>query len=193
MFFDAKILTALLFIALCLINIFAIKTRTSTIAALILAHLTLILFFSLTITNYNSFKEIVLTLIAYLMTVLFLITNYDSIKKINHKSLQIKPSGYIKICASFVFFIIFSCTLYLTNSAFYSMKNIRNNQETLASIDPTPPSSEPSERKKTRLKKKLSENFLLKRSSDVILIIVATTSIILLLRRKKHIAEHESL
>ena len=189
MFFDAKILTSLLFITLCLVTIFAVKTRTSTISTLIVAHLTLILFFSLTIANYNSFKEIVLTLIAYLMTVLFLITKYDTIKKNDDAPLQIKPSLYIKIFAGFVFFMVFSSMLYLTNSAFYSMKNIRNNQEAQIHLNPTPLSSEPSERKKIRLKKKLSENFLLKRSSDVILIIIATTSIILLLRRKKNTIE----
>lgn len=187
MIFDAKILALLLFIALCIATIFAVKTRTSTIASLIIAHLTLILFFSLTITNYNSFKEIVLMMIAYLMIVLFLITNYDSTKKISGKPLQIKPYNYIKIFAGFVFFITFSCLLYLTNSAFYSMKNIRHNQESQIQLEPTPLSDDIMERKKIRLKKKLSENFLLKRSSDVILVIVAASSIILLLQRRKNI------
>ena len=122
------------------------------------------------------------------MMVLFLITNYDSTKETSDKPLQIKPSGYIRIFAGFVFFIIFSCMLYLTNSAFYSMKNIRNNQEAQMQLEPTPLSSDDiTERKKIRLKKKLSENFLLKRSSDVILIIVATSSIILLLQRRKNV------
>jgi len=183
--FDTKILVSLLFIAICIATIFAVRSRTSAIATLIIAHLTLILFFSLTITNYNSFKEIVLTLIAYLMIVIFLITNYDTIKNNDDKPLQIGSSSYIKILAGFVFFMIFSCALYLTNSAFYSMKNIRNNPETRMEIAPL--LSDISERKRMRLKKKLSENFLLKHSSDVILIIVATSSIILLLRRKKNI------
>ncbi len=189
MFFDAKILAALLFIALCIIAIFAVRTRTTTVATLIVAHLTLILFFGLTITNYNSFKEIVLTLISYLIVVLFLITTYDAAKTNDDESLQIKPPAYIKIFAGFVFFIIFSCTLYLANGVFYSMKNIRNNQETQAQVDPAPPPLDLVERKKMRLQKKLGENFLLKRSSDVILIIVATTSIILLVRRKKNAAK----
>lgn len=189
MLFDPKIFTALLFIALSIITIFGVKTRTSTVSTLIIAHLSLILFFSLTITNYNSFKEIVLTLIAYLMTVLFLITKYDTLPKINDEPLQIKTSFYIKICAGFVFFMAFFAMLYLANSAVYSMKNIRNSQELQAQPSLTPISLELSERKKIRLKKKLSENFLLKRSSDIILIIIATTSISLLLRRKKNIIE----
>lgn len=185
MIFDTKILAAFLFIALSLATIFYVKTRTSTIATLIIAHLTLVLFFSLTITNYNSFKEIVLTLIAYLMMVLFLITTYDTIKQHSHEPLRIKDPIYKKFFAAFVFFMIFSAALYLASNAFYSMKNIRNNQETQLQLEPLPISSDVSERKKIRLKKKLSENFLLKRSSDVILIIVATTSIILLLQRRR--------
>ena len=187
MFFDAKILTSLLFVTLCVIAIFTIRTRTSTIATLIIAHLTLILFFGLTITNYNSFKEVVLTLIAYLMVVLFLITTYDRAQKISDKPLQIKPSGYVKFFAGLIFFIIFSCMLYLANGTFYSMKNIRNSQEIQTQSGPEPLPLDISERKKIRLKKKLNDNFLLKRSSDMILIIVATSSIILLLQRKRNI------
>jgi len=127
------------------------------------------------------------------MMVLFLITNYDTQKKDDDEPIKTKAPSHIKIFAGFVFFIIFSCMLYITSNAFYAMKNIRNKQETEIQIEPTPISTEISERKKTRLKKKLSENFLLKRSSDVILIIVVTTSIILLLQRKRNIATKDSV
>jgi amino acid transporter len=79
MFFDAKILVALVFVAINFLIIFAIRTRTTTVTTLIIAHLILVLFLSLSISNYNSFKEVVLALIAYSMVVLFLISHHNQI------------------------------------------------------------------------------------------------------------------
>ena len=185
--FDTQLLPLLLFVFISIGIIFAAKTRISTIALLIAAHLSLILFFSLAIANYSHLKEAVLTLIAYLMLVLFLIANYGAEKENRDRPLQIKSRSYIKIFAGFAFFMIFSCALYLVNNVFYSMKNSRNNREVHVGLEPERPTIDAAQRKKNRLKKELSENFLFKHSSGVILTIVFATSISLLLQHKKNI------
>lgn len=79
MIFDAKILAALVFVIISLLIIFSIKSRTTAVITLIIAHLVLVLFLSLSISNYNSFKELVLGLVAYSMVLLFLISNHNPI------------------------------------------------------------------------------------------------------------------
>ena len=185
MLFDAKLLAALLFILLNLATLFIVKTRTNTISTLIIAHLSLILFFSLTVTNYNSFKEIVLTLIAYLMMVLFLITSYNSTPDEADRASKIKPSLAMIFFGGSFAFIVFCGTLYLTNISIKSIKPVETTLREQLVDEAVPQISDTSERKKLRLSKKLHDNFLLKRSSDVILIIVATTSGLLLLRRRR--------
>lgn len=76
---DGKFLTLLIFIIINLLIIFSVKTRTTIVTSLIIVHLIAVLFFSLSISNYNSFKEIVLALIVYSMVILFLISNYNPI------------------------------------------------------------------------------------------------------------------
>ncbi len=79
MFFEAKFLTLLVFIVLNLLILFVVKTRTTIVISLIVAHLIAVLFFSLSIANFNSFKELVLGLIIYSMVLLFLISNFNSV------------------------------------------------------------------------------------------------------------------
>ncbi len=87
MFFDAKIIVALAFVVLSFLAIFFVRTRTTVVTTLIIAHLVLILFLSLSITSYHSFKEIVLALVAYSMVLLYLISNtnpiFSSVEKIS--------------------------------------------------------------------------------------------------------------
>jgi len=184
MSFDAKLFATLIFIALSLATLFAVKTRTNTIATLIITHLSLILFLSLTITNYIAFKEIVLMLIIYLMMVLFIIINHNSSIRNTYEPSKSKASIAIIFGGIFAF-VIFCGTLYLTN---ISLKSIRPLEikpiEDVANMNP-PQTLSIEDRKKLRLSKKLHDNFLLKRSSDVILIIIATASGILLLQRRK--------
>lgn len=90
MFFDAKFFTALAFIVINFLILFVVKTRTTTVTSLIMAHLIAVLFFSLTISNYNSFKEIVLALIIYSMVILFLISNYNSANFVSDEVTKIK-------------------------------------------------------------------------------------------------------
>ena len=193
MSFDAKLFAALIFIALSLATLFAVRSRTNTIATLIIAHLCFILFLSLTITNYNSFKEIVLTLIAYLMMVLFLITNNNADIDTLLPPSDSKPSWAVIIFGSAFAFIVFCGILYLTNISLKSVKPIETALREQLVDEIQPPVLTIDERKKLRLSKKLHDNFLLKRSSDVILIIVATTSGLLLLRRRRNNVESFNL
>lgn len=92
MLLDAKFFTLLTFIIINFLILFAVKTRTTTVTSLIIAHLVAVLFFSLSISNYNSFKEIVLALIVYSMVILFLISNYNPIYLVNKEEVKTKHS-----------------------------------------------------------------------------------------------------
>lgn len=89
---DAKFFTLITFIIINFLILFAVKTRTTTVTSLIIAHLVAVLFFSLSISNYNSFKEIVLALIIYSMVILFLISNYNPIYLANKEKVKNKYS-----------------------------------------------------------------------------------------------------
>ncbi|MFM7702722.1 MAG: hypothetical protein ACKO6C_04615 [Alphaproteobacteria bacterium] len=58
--------------------LFFIKTRTNRIIALISSHLAIILLFDIYLNSFNNFKEIVLVITIYSMTVLFLISDNKS-------------------------------------------------------------------------------------------------------------------
>lgn len=79
MIFDGKFLTILVFIAVNFLLIFFVKTRTSIVISLIIAHLFAVLFFSMSISSFVLFKEMVLVLIAYFAAILFLISNNNPI------------------------------------------------------------------------------------------------------------------
>lgn len=120
MFFDPKFLTLLTFIAINLLILFVVKTRTTAITSLIISHLIAVLFFSLSIANYNSFKEIVLALIVYSMVILFLISNYNPTEKKGAKSRAIK--NYF--ASSFFISVIFFTVLTIFLSLFFIAKNV---------------------------------------------------------------------
>lgn len=79
MFFDAKIIVALVFVVMSFLAIFLVRTRTTVVTTLIITHLVLVLFLSLSVASYHSFKEIVLALVAYSMVLLYLISNNNPI------------------------------------------------------------------------------------------------------------------
>ncbi len=191
MIFDLKLLVALIFISLSFVTIFAVKTRVNIISTLIITHLVLILFLSLTVTNYNSFKEVVLTLIAYLMGVLFLIANYTGKLKKEKTSGAKKSFPYLKIIAtSAIIITVFLGSFYLAKTSLLNMADLTESTLlTQLQNNAQPQSFDVAAYKKNRLKKKLNDNFLLKRSSDVILIIVALSSALLLLKTKKQVQE----
>jgi len=120
MIIDAKFLTLLTFIVINFLILFVIKTRTTIVTSLIIAHLIAVLFFSLSISNYNSFKEIVLALIIYSMVILFLVSNYNPIYLAGNETNKEKESR-IKM-----FFVPMMCliVLMLFCSLFFVAENI---------------------------------------------------------------------
>jgi hypothetical protein len=120
MFLDPKFLTLLTFIAINLLILFVVKTRTTAITSLIISHLIVVLFFSLSIANYNSFKEIVLALIVYSMVILFLISNYNPTETNSAKSHAIK--NYF--ASSFFISVIFFTVLTIFLSLVFIAKNV---------------------------------------------------------------------
>ncbi len=114
MIIDAKFLTLLVFIAINFLILFKIKTRTTIVTALIISHLMAVLFFSISISNYNSFKEIVLALIIFSMVILFLVSNYNPIYLANAEVPKLKlfalVAPLVAIIVVVVFVAIFSIT-----------------------------------------------------------------------------------
>ena len=139
MSFDAKFFTLLAFIIINFLILFLVKTRTTTITSIIIAHLVAVLFFSLSISNYNSFKEIVLALIIYSMVVLFLISNYDQSDQKDDKTNKIKDWRLVMLFKASVgiivilFFIsLFSVTKNITKiSEIINEKKFNRQNETM--------------------------------------------------------------
>jgi hypothetical protein len=204
MLFEPKILVILLFIIINFLIIFVVKTRTTATISLIITHLILVLFLSISIASYQSFKEIILALVVYLMVILSLISNHNKSYLANHQ--------YYKSTAIFLIFIvpaIMICvaSFYLAKSTIPIANLVKEKQAAqnigvanvnligddfsgggnVSSINNLKsPDNDNSlsnnDYKMTNLKKKLSDNFLLKRSSDVILIIAGFVAGLLLLR-----------
>lgn len=114
MFFDIKLLVILIFIVISFLIIFLVQTRTTTVTSLIIAHLVLVLFLSLSIPNYNNFKEIVLALVAYSMVILFLISNYNPIfisDLAPHKTTRVWQNftkiAIVAVSVMVIFFVLF--------------------------------------------------------------------------------------
>jgi hypothetical protein len=120
MLIDTKFFTLLAFIVINFLILFAVKTRTTTIISLIIAHLVAVLFFSLSISNYNSFKEIVLALIIYSMVILFLISNYVAIFSVDEVASKIKARWQ----KYFSYFAVFSIVMIAFLVIFFIAKDI---------------------------------------------------------------------
>lgn len=208
---DGRLLTLLAFIVINFLILFVVKTRTTTVISLIIAHLIAVLFFSLSISNYDSFKEIVLGLIIYSMVTLFLVSNYNPIhldgEEDDNKNLRMKIMTVCMACI--IVFIVFILTFWIAkniasvNASVIAKKaairqaetklNVPKNLAATTLLLSQKPQSkwikerlespEISHRKKERLRRSLADNFLLKRSSDVILIIVALSVVLMLLRK----------
>ena len=177
--FDGKFLTILAFAVINFAILFIVKTRTSLVISVIIAHLVAIVFFAISISNYESFREITLAFVIYSMVILFLISNYGSILVETNKEKTSKRdflfNKIIYLIALVAFFLIFSVTK--------DASEMRD--QALISKDPPMKAQSYDEVKKAIMRNKLRDNFLLKRSSDVILIIVAASTIMLLLSKKE--------
>ena len=107
---DGKFFTILAFIIINLLIVGTVKTRTTIVTSLILAHLMAVLFFSLSISNYNSFKEIVLALIVYSMVILFLISNYNPIYLVGDEMIKIngwRQKAVVFSSVAIIFAVVF--------------------------------------------------------------------------------------
>jgi len=133
----AQFSTLLIFIITNFSILFLVRTRTTTITSLIIAHLITVLFFSLSIPNYNLFKEIVLTLIIYSMVILFLISNYNPIYSNAENSSKFKFSrqkltlfSSVFLALSTIFFLLFFLTKNLSPIAnsVHDKKFIKQNE-----------------------------------------------------------------
>jgi hypothetical protein len=177
--FDAKFFTILVFVVINFFILFIVKTRTTLVISVIITHLIAILFFSLSIVNYDAFKEITLSLILYSMVILFLISNYGTITVNDEDSGESRRhiffNGVICVIAAAVFLLLIN----VVKNVGDSRKSPVFMQEQGTKI------SDYNSMKKARMRDKLLDNFLLKRSSDVILIIVAASTTLLLLSRKE--------
>lgn len=208
---DGKLLVLLAFIVINFLILFVVKTRTTTVISLIIAHLIAVLFFSLSISNYDSFKEIVLGLIIYSMVTLFLVSNYRPIhlEEEANKNKDLRVKILTIFTAGTIVFIVFILTFWIAKNissvggeVAAKQMEMRQSQTTVAIpkhvaetqrllsykesgkwIKEKPHAPEISSGKKERMSRNLQDNFLFKRSSDVILIIVAFSVILMLLRR----------
>lgn len=196
---DGKLITILLFAAINFSILFIVKSRTAAVIGLITSHLAAIIFFSLSIANYNIFEEITLALIVYSMTTLFLISNHNQLHLGDEENTQTKNSKSSKIFV-FAFLISFLAVFLAFFLIIKKLPEISQNsapellfwsEEKLAETNFTQNSSRLEndelflKRKKARLRNKLSDNFLLKRSSDVILISAFLIAMSLILSSKK--------
>lgn len=125
---DAKFFTLLVFIAINFSIIFAVRTRTTTITSIIITHLVMVLFFSLSISNYNSFKEIVLALIAYSMVILFLISNYNITGSDSVALNKVRPRWSILVFSSAMILVstIFLALLFVTANVTKIAESVRD-------------------------------------------------------------------
>lgn len=181
--FDAKFFTLLVFVVINFFILFIVKTRTSLVITVIIAHLVAVLFFSLSIENYAAFREITLALIVYSMVILFLISNYGSIVVDGVDEKKDKQNFIIKAATCFVASAIFLLLLIVVKNVSDLNKNTKiasnKDKQELSRLDNYPSI------KTVGLQAKLEDNFLLKRSSDVILIIVAASTLLLLISKKE--------
>lgn len=113
MIFDAKILVALVFIVISFLIISSVKTRTTAVTTLIIAHLILVLFLSLAISSYNSFKEIVLALVVYSMVLLFLISNHNPIFSVEENKVLQRRSKWSLLYFPLISLVIATITVAL--------------------------------------------------------------------------------
>ena len=115
--FDGKFFTILAFAVVNFLILFIVKTRTSLVISVIIAHLISIVFFAVSISNYESFREITLAFVIYSMVILFLISNYGLIaveaNKLVKSKLDFLFSGLIYLIALVAFFLIFLVSLML--------------------------------------------------------------------------------
>lgn len=181
--FDAKSLTVLVFVLINLSILFFVKTRTSLVISVIIAHLVAVLFFSISIANYNSFREITLALIVYSMVILFLISNYGLIVVETEKK-----SKRRNIIFNTIIYLVAIIAFYLVFLVIENIDKARDQSvisDGIDAVEVVDNNKNYEAMKHAQMRDKLLDNFLFKRSSDVILITVAAGIVMLLLSKKE--------
>jgi len=126
--------TIIIFSLICLAILFFIKTRTNRIIALISSHLAIILLFDIYLNNFNNFKEIVLVITIYSMTVLFLISDnksfYLELKEIPEISnfFKLKLPLYLLIFGTILSVILIAIKIPEVNKIISQKKINRDNE-----------------------------------------------------------------
>lgn len=108
--------TLLVFIAINLLILFAVRTRTSIVISLLISQLVAILFFSQILLNFNSFKEVILAIVIYVIVILGVATSDTASKIVNiseQNNLLIKWQNN-----KLIFALITSCCLVVFTAVF---------------------------------------------------------------------------
>lgn len=178
--FDAQSFTLLIFAAINFSIVFIVKTRTSLVISVILSHLVALLFLSVSMTDFQSFRELTLAIVIYSMTILFVISNFGLIKVENVDSRKVWQrylSGALVISFTLMIFIssliLISKVVEAENSATESYSQISKDPVTF------------SEMKKAKMRDKIASSFLFKHSSDVMILIASAISLSLILSKKE--------
>jgi len=126
--------TIIIFSLICLAILFFIKTRTNRIIALISSHLAIILLFDIYLNSFTNFKEIVLVITIYSMTVLFLISDnksfYLELKEIPEISnfFKLKLPLYLLIFGTILSVILIAIKIPEVNKIISQKKINRDNE-----------------------------------------------------------------
>lgn len=190
----------LLIIIICATNIAVIffgKSRLNSVIFLIISNLFTILFLSITIYDFEGFKEILLALIIFLTVILSLISSNNEIylseelhKKRN--ALSLKFILFFTIAISCAYFL-FQITSQINKTTMALKQEITKQTELENYHQTSAPKAQNSEYKNQyeleKLQMKLPENPLLKRSTDAIFLISAIISCALLFQRRKNITQ----
>jgi hypothetical protein len=178
--FDAQSITLLIFAAINFSIVFIVKTRTSLVISVILSHLIALLFLSLSITNFQVFRELTLAIVIYSMAILFVISNFGLINVENNdlrKIWQRYLAGALIISFGLIIFIsslfLISKVIEAENSAIESYSQISKDPVTF------------SEMKKAKMRDKIASSFLFKHSSDVMILIASAIALSLILSKKE--------
>jgi hypothetical protein len=160
------------------------KNRIALVSSVMIINLLIILLCSISISDYQNLKELIIAIIIYSITILILISNtshIDQIKSDKSKKLLsplAKKANYLAIVM---------LTLLLSYGGFYLANNIE--EQSLRSDDkqiekmtqPAAPIESPEGAKPEETKEsKLKNNVLFHRSTDAILIIVGVMVTLLL-------------
>ncbi len=148
--------------------------------SVILSHLVALLFLSLSITNFQVFRELTLAIVIYSMAILFVISNFGLIKVENvdpRKIWQRYLSGALIISFGLVIFIsslaLISKVVAAENSTYENYSEIVKDPVTYSEI------------KKAKMRHKIASSSLLKSSSDVMILIASAISLSLILSKKE--------